>query len=72
MGPGRVRGEKGEGVLVKNEVRKEKWSHRPSGHSRSIGEARKGSHKQPKEPGPCDCSEDKASGTQLWLKKGIT
>lgn len=36
------------------------------------GEGRKGSHKQPKEPRPCDCSVDKASGTHLCLKKDAT
>lgn len=36
------------------------------------GEGRKGSRNQPKEPGPRDCSVDKASGTHLWLKKDAT
>lgn len=41
VGPGEVRGEKGEGALVMDEIRKGKWSLRPSGHSRSMGKVGK-------------------------------
>lgn len=46
VGPGEVRGKKGQGALAKNKIRT--WSHRPSGHSSQEGKLGKEAKNSPR------------------------